>query len=475
MGTRISTFSTYRRVLLGLRKNQFANLRAQEQLSSGRRILRPSDDPTGAARAIRLERRIADVDRYRRTITQGLTAVEAGASSLTTASGLMTQARELLLQGMNGTLSQDDRDSIAVQFDLLRNQMVELGNERAGDQYLFGGTATGDAPWVEVEDGGYRRMVYTGDRDGQVVRAGESIEVEITLSGLDTFGRFEPTGTVYGGLSGVGVGTSGDEGRGYATLAFRHDSTDPGALGTVGIALAAGGSLDTLLGDNTLTIDAAANTIQLGSGETIQIPTPLPADLVVENELGAELHLDLSAWSGAGYTGTVRGEGSVSIDGSNYTSLAFTETNLQLVDEDADRVVHIDTTQVKRAGDELVEFGGTTNVFDLMQQIASDLRNGDGLDVHRQVERLNSRLEDVDRHQRNVLVGAGALGSRSQRLQVSDSRAADVEVSLQGLLSDVADADLAEVALDLSRSDYLLQLAQAAGARVLQTSLLNYL
>ena len=39
-----------------------------------------------------------------------------------------------------------------LRFDL-RDQLVELGNERAGDQCLFGGTATGSSPWVEVEDG----------------------------------------------------------------------------------------------------------------------------------------------------------------------------------------------------------------------------------------------------------------------------------------------------------------------------------
>lgn len=475
MGLRIGTFSSFRRVLLGLRQNQLANIRAHEQLSSGRRILRPSDDPTGAARAIRLERQIADVDRYRRAITQGTTSVEAASSSLTSASGLMVEARELLIQSMNGTLGQNDRDALAEEFDLIRSQMLELGNDRLGELFFFGGASTERQPWVEINDQGVTRVEYRGDDGGQVIRAGESIEVQITLSGGDTFGRFDPAGTLFGGVSGVSGGSTADEGRGFGRLTFRHDSTNSGNLPSVGIGLVAGGSRDTILGDDTITIDATAGTIRLGTGPEISIPSPLEPDFVVTNELGAELHLDLTGYTGLDYTGNVRGNGSVSLDGTNFTALTFLETDLELSDEAFDRVVHLNTTGVKRAGEELVEFSGTTNVFDMLQQVASDLRNEDGIDSARLLDRLNSRLEDIDRHHQNILVGAGTLGGRSQRLQISDVRASELDVQLQSLLSDVADADLAEVALDLSRSDYLLQLAQAAGARVLQTSLLNYL
>ena len=57
----------------------------------------------------------------------------------------------------------------------------------------------------------------------------------------------------------------------------------------------------------------------------------------------------------------------------------------------------------------------------------------------------------------------------------TDDRSLDVELHLQSLLSGVRDADLAEVALDLARSDTALQAAQASGTRLIQTSLLNFL
>ena len=70
---RVTTLSSFNQVLLGLRMNQLRSLRAQEHLSSGRRLLRPSDDPAGAARALVLRRELAGVDRTRGSIAAGHT------------------------------------------------------------------------------------------------------------------------------------------------------------------------------------------------------------------------------------------------------------------------------------------------------------------------------------------------------------------------------------------------------------------
>ena len=60
-------------------------------------------------------------------------------------------------------------------------------------------------------------------------------------------------------------------------------------------------------------------------------------------------------------------------------SLTFTETDLELTDPATNTVLHLDATGVRRAGRELVTFGGTVNAFDVLQGIADDLRDPDGL------------------------------------------------------------------------------------------------
>jgi flagellar hook-associated protein 3 FlgL len=107
--------------------------------------------------------------------------------------------------------------------------------------------------------------------------------------------------------------------------------------------------------------------------------------------------------------------------------------------------------------------------------VVEDLRNDGGLDSAELNDRLSVRLDDLERVHDDVLRGLGALGSRAASLVDAAARQEDVELELHSRLSKVEDADLAEAALDLARSDMVLQVAQAAGARVIQTTLLDFL
>ncbi len=476
MTLRISTLGSFQQVLLGIRGNQGLLIRAQEQVASGRRILRPSDDPTGTARSLSLTRQLADTGRFKEAITAGLTSTNTATSGLEDASGLLAEARALVLQSMNGTLQQEDRESLAAEFDLIRAQLLEIGNVRAGDRYLFGGTKSGAPPWQEVRVGDETRVVYRGNEEQQFLRIGPGVDLPVNLPGIDIFGLSSHSGARFSNLTGLAGGTTANEGQGHADVILRHDATlAPGGL--PGIALVNGGAGDTLLGDNELVIDAAAGTIRLGAGPQISIPGPPEdlSDIVVENESGGTLHLDLSGYAGGSFTGTFTGQGSASLDGSTFVALDFTQTDLELRDDARGIVLHVDTTGVERAGKELVTFGGTGNVFDLLAGLAGDLRNEEGLDSHELLGRLDDRLEEIGKNQQGVLLGLGVLGSRSQRLISAEDRVQSVELQLETLLSNERDADFAEVALDLARADLTLQTAQASGARLIQTSLLNFL
>lgn len=473
---RVSTFSTYSRILQGLRTNGLATLRAQEQLVSQRRILRPSDDPAGTARSLALRRSLAATERTRGAIAGGKTLLDLAATGLEHGSDLLTRARELLVQGMNGTLNQTDRDTIATELEELRKQLLEIANLQVDGTFAFGGTRLGAEPFVEYESGGVTQVRYVGNQDEQLIRTGEDTDVAITLVGGRIFGSLTPGPVRFDGLTGVATGTTADEGSGYATLTLRHDATDLGTLAAAGLALVGGGGADTLLGTQELVIDATAGTLRLGDGPPVHIPGPGErGDVVVSNGRGGELHLDLSGWNGADASGTVTGQGSISLDGTNFETLDFTATDLELRDEASGRVVHVDTRGIARAGSELVTFGETGNPFDLLEGMITDLRNEQGLDSAELATRLGQRLEDLGRVHEGLLYGLSVTGARGARLLGSDARQGEIELDLTARLSEVEDVDLAEAAMALSRSQALLEVAQAAGARVLQTSLLNFL
>lgn len=475
---RISTKSAFQRVLRGMNINMNKLVINQEQVSSGRRILRPSDDPTGTSRALSFSRRIANTERYISAIQDGRVVLDTASSQLETGSSILADARELMIQGMNGTLSQADRESIASELELLRDQMLEVANTRSGDRYLFGGTLTGDSPWSASTIGGFERASYAGNFEEQLLSVGQDATVAINVAGADIFAKNQFSGVEYAGLTGISSGTTADQGTGYEYLEVSHDGTTAPGLAAAGVALAGGGANDTFLGDETLVIDVTAGTAQLGGGPVLPLPTPGSpdeSDYVLENSQGGEIHLDLTGWSGADLTTTVSGAGSISIDGSTWTALDFTDPNLELIHPGSGNVLHVDTTGIGRSGKELAQFGGAVNVFDMLEGVVSDLRNGDGLDAADLVDRLELGLGELDRNHENLLVGTGALGSRSSRLSNSELRMEGALVQLSSVLSDTVDADFIDVVTNMTEAEQTLQLAQQTGLRLIQTNLMRFL
>lgn len=470
MALRPTQASTFDQVLRGINQNTQRLIRAQEQTATGRRILRPSDDPVGAATSISLRQQISSLASYQASVDDGQPIVETAATEVEAASGLLTEARALLLQGLNGSLSQEDRESIADQVEEVAQALLEVSNARFGDRFLFSGTENGSNPFVVIGEGPDRFVEYTGNEEEQTIRIGRDVGLEINLAGSELFTGPGYSATHLAGNTGLSNGATVDQGTGFSRIQVRTDSVTGLANG---LALAATGGT-TILGDHQLTLNATDSTIQLGDGPILTIPNPLPTDFSVTNAEGGAVALDLSAWDGTDATLTLTGEGSLSTDGTVYVPVDRTETDLELVIEDVG-VVHLDATGLSQAGEELITFRGATNVFDALLGAADDLRQGtvEGLGVAR--ERLEIRFDEIVEHQDQILVGLGRLGARSRRLNDTQDRLDEFSVQLQSRLSNNEDVDLAEVALELNRTEQTLQVALASGARLLQQTLLNFL
>lgn len=463
--------SVFNQVRNGLRMSSFRISQAQEQIATGRRILRPSDDAAGTAISLSIRRQINEVQRMIGSIGTGRPLLEAGTAALEQAGTLVSEARALVVQGLNGTLSASDRSTLATQVDQIREQLLGIANSRSGDSFLFGGTRTGTAPYSSSSG----RLAYQGDQGSRKIAVGFGVDLTTNVPGSEVFGKHEPSGAGLTSVTGAKLGTTANQGRGFADLEVRHDSTTA-TLGA-GLALVDGGANDTLIGDRTLVVDTTAGTVRLGSGPTLDLADLGDdlADVVVRDEHGAELHLDFTGFTGTDVSGSVTGTGSISFGGTGYTALTLAETDLELIDPATGNVLHVDATAIRRAGTDLVTFNGATDVFDVLQAIRDDLANADELPAAEVAQRLSARLAELDRHHENVLGGLGSLGSKLERLDDSENRLEGVNLHLEGMRSNIEDADVSSVVLDLTKADQTLQLAQATGARLIQNTLLNFL
>ncbi len=476
MGLRPTQSSVYSLVRRGLEFNFSKLANAQERVASGKEILRPSDDATGTGRALSIRRRLSLLDRFQGAINNGRPVLETSTAALEEASGILSEARALVVTSMSGSMNPDDRIATGLQIELVLEKLVDVGNTKIGDRYVFAGTETDSEPYQVTESKGLKKVTYTGNEGVQRVSVGFGTELALNVPGSSVFGSNAVESIDLSGLTGIALGPTAHQGSGYSEIELRHDAT----LGTPGsgLALANGGADDTILGDHILTVDAAQGTVQLDAGPLYPIPQPTDPDyddFVVLDENGAEVHLDFTGFTGASSVATLTGEGSISLDGSSFTPITLTETDMQLVGADSDSVLHVDTTNVRRAGKELVSFTGATSIFDVLAGVAADLKNEDGLPPGEVVERLSLRFNELDRNFNQALKSLGTLGARTERIISSGTRLETLSLNVEGLLSQVEDVDITSVILDMNRAEQTLQLAQMTGSRLIQHTLLDFL
>ena len=97
--------------------------KVQNQLSTGKQINQPEDDPFGAGRALFLRDELADVQQYQRNINEGSTWLTGTDTALGNANDIMQSVRTLVVQASNGTLDQADMNAISTQIGQLKESL----------------------------------------------------------------------------------------------------------------------------------------------------------------------------------------------------------------------------------------------------------------------------------------------------------------------------------------------------------------
>lgn len=161
---------------------------AQEQMTTGRKINRPSDDPTGTATAMRARASIAEQQQYQRNGQDGLAWLSVIDTTVQSMSTQVTKAYTLALQGANtGGNGSTSEEALAAEVDQIREGLLASANTQYLGRPIFGGTTTGDTAYDIDADTG--KITYAGD-DGQVTRrVGSDTVVRVDSQGSAVFGE----------------------------------------------------------------------------------------------------------------------------------------------------------------------------------------------------------------------------------------------------------------------------------------------
>ncbi len=183
----------------------------QEQLITGRRVNRASDDPSAFAQARMLDSLDDQYAQYTRTINSSRLWVNRTSDELNNLTELFAEAHEEGLRALNDTLNDDDRAAVADRIESLLEEVIDGLNAKSGNEYLFAGNRTTTVPF---DDDG----AATGDLSGSRIRQiGPNTEVTINVSGeqvLDTGAGYtiiESLQNMIDALRGVGIGVPGGD------------------------------------------------------------------------------------------------------------------------------------------------------------------------------------------------------------------------------------------------------------------------
>lgn len=173
---RIASANAFDSSLAQLQRRQKALSEAQEQLASGKRVLRASDDPAAAAAAERALSAISRSEAQQRALNASRTATQLTESALGEAGGLLQQVRELLVGAGNGSYNDADRGSLGQVIAGLRADLLALANRRDSDgRYLFGGQGS-DGPPLQDGPGG---VVFNGTPGQASTAAGAAAPLSV--------------------------------------------------------------------------------------------------------------------------------------------------------------------------------------------------------------------------------------------------------------------------------------------------------
>lgn len=205
MTVRVTQSMLNRTFLQNLSRNLASLDKLQNQLSSGRKIAKPSDDPVVAVRGMTYRSALVEIEQFKRNVDEGLTWLETTDKALDEATNLLQRARELLVRGLNGAMTAEDRAAMAKEIAQIKEQLGNVANTTVAGRYIFAGTDTKNPPY-DAQAGTWV------NQNGQdiLVEIGKGIYLPINVLGKDVFAVPDAASGIFGVLDAIARGLEGD-------------------------------------------------------------------------------------------------------------------------------------------------------------------------------------------------------------------------------------------------------------------------
>ncbi|MCS7214563.1 MAG: flagellar hook-associated protein FlgL [Thermodesulfovibrio sp.] len=158
-----------------------AMYKAQKRLTTGKRVLSPSDDPVAVSRIVKYKVEIAAIEEYARVIDTGKIYNSSIETAINDLKNMLTKAKQYAINGSTDTLSATDRKALANEVETLIQRSIETINTKVSGRYIFGGYKA-EIPPVEKSNG-----LYNSDNSIQYLDISFFLDVGVNLPATEFF------------------------------------------------------------------------------------------------------------------------------------------------------------------------------------------------------------------------------------------------------------------------------------------------
>ena len=189
MPFRIAQESLNRTALSNINLNYKKIQETQEKLSSGKRINRPSDDPSGTRKVLGLKAEESQVQQFLDNTETAKEQINFTSNTLESIQDIFSKIKELTIQASNDTLGQSERKIISGELDELLESVLQNANTDNNGRYIFSGTQTLTSAFTATRDsnGNISSVSYNGNNEEIKYQIGPNTFMQINLPGGKLF------------------------------------------------------------------------------------------------------------------------------------------------------------------------------------------------------------------------------------------------------------------------------------------------
>jgi flagellar hook-associated protein 3 FlgL len=191
---RITNLMLSNNMLNNISKNLVRMDKYQNQLATGKKIDKPSDDPVVAARALKLRTDVGEIKQFKENANDASSWLEITDDALAKMDEVMQRTRQLAVQAANGTNTPGETQKIAAEMKELKEQLIQLSNSTYAGRYLFSGFQT-DKPLIDTATGNFNIDVLNTENIKYEIGVGDSMDINVLGGDLFNLGGTATTGT----------------------------------------------------------------------------------------------------------------------------------------------------------------------------------------------------------------------------------------------------------------------------------------